>query len=1095
MFDLKEEILDDLHKLNDIRERAKELRERGLRSLKKIKDLSPNCQPSTDEHAWKNEEMSKEEIKELKKYLENWTCSSNNVEVSLLVKAQNHQNLSENEEYNENAEAGSDLSAKLENINLEDLFPSSDNSNSVLADPIIDLTSTVPVLLAARALQALTTRSKTVFSKASMFCYFRIIHELYSAAPPDSAPDWIIGAARAGTDGRTSAFITSECIRAVFAFEDAIRRTSEYFEQTLAFYRKYWQLKTMLENVGIMKGDTVEIENDIPEHPLRKWADQEIERMYLDWYISTNQRNGAIALYYEDEDQKERDEKSDRNLFSVRGEINISSVGKAFSDLQTRLKKTIERALGTAPEETKENEQAAPAIAGIRLAHQEIKTWIKKMKGKPSRTKVKLLDAHSMALSVIETIHANAEKKCYRECQKRSITIEYLLEYLLKQFKSYPNDIHQRLEPTKRYVRAVLDHELAIAHSRKRFDAGELVFAATAYGTAMKWPEKDEKLIEACKFLTEDLPESGRLVTNQPFHATKQGYKLMPIGCEMTRHFAKLMHRTQYEFKPGIAEKMLNIFTGEQLLPHKANDEYVGWNFENAPKINHPSVWVTAVSVQALDRIVRMLNDRINEIVFKHFKVIKPKNSYANLSLNDLFYPGHGLTRYNSAEESTGENFISIAICLEQMRAHVMRASLPDKYKGKVFSAIFYGPPGTGKTSLLEALARSSKMPLLMLSPSDLIVQGREQLEGRARAVFDALSMLSQTVILLDEFEPVLGRREPKEGDQQGSGKNTGDLIEAAKAIREGETSMLNFLLTGMLPKLVSLHEAAKKQSLVYCLATNRLEKIDDAAKRSGRFDVHQGIYKPDPVARAGTFLFNLHLVAENRGYKLSRLLSEPSNRVAEKFAEIIAASANENAGELSRRLIKPPKLEIAKDGINDKRWLSFNYILEKDVDNQLEKEIMSRIRKNYDNFKEMEKELNNMKNRLDENERREREGLLHFEKHLNERVKNLNEETLKNFLKNFLTPDNNKIMLCERCGGPKSKKLDVWYEKFGGKRFMVKDVEIAFCERSECKGRSCDPETRNKMREMIRTRYKEAEEKTERKDIYIISFLNQKRL
>jgi hypothetical protein len=64
---------------------------------------------------------------------------------------------------------------------------------------------------------------------------------------------------------------------------------------------------------------------------------------------------------------------------------------------------------------------------------------------------------------------------------------------------------------------------------------------------------------------------------------------------------------------------------------------------------------------------------------------------------------------------------------------------------------------------------------------------------------------------------------------------------------------MFTFLTPSMLPKLTRLHEAAEEQSVVYCLVTNHLEKIDDAAIREGRFDQRIGIYHPDLLSRAGS--------------------------------------------------------------------------------------------------------------------------------------------------------------------------------------------------------------------------------------------------
>ncbi len=358
---------------------------------------------------------------------------------------------------------------------------------------------------------------------------------------------------------------------------------------------------------------------------------------------------------------------------------------------------------------------------------------------------------------------------------------------------------------------------------------------------------------------------------------------------------------------------------------------------------------------------------------------------------------------------STGSSLkkrLSIGIRLQQMRAHVMRASLPTKYKvdqagnkEKAYSAILYGPPGTGKTSLLQALALSSNVPLVMLSPSDLVVQGQEQLEGRAKAVFAALSMLSQTVILLDEFEPILRRRGPKSslrGKQKPEAKRDGELSEVAKLIRDGSASMLQFLLTGMLPKLVSLHEAAEEQSLVYCLATNHMEEIDEAAKRSGRFDIHQPIFNPDPISRAGTFLFRLLPIAKYLNQNVFFSASDKDRQLV--LAKIIAATVNESAGELSRKFFRAPKLDKSNALLfEDRKRSFFAHILGEGLDPE---DFYKKLRDMMDrNFHEMEREFEEAKARLDEDndEMLEHEWLFGSEKRIRSEAENVNTGDLLN--------------------------------------------------------------------------------------------------
>jgi DNA polymerase III delta prime subunit len=371
---------------------------------------------------------------------------------------------------------------------------------------------------------------------------------------------------------------------------------------------------------------------------------------------------------------------------------------------------------------------------------------------------------------------------------------------------------------------------------------------------------------------------------------------MLPIGCEMTRGLAQLLQKTNYEFEPKLVRRMLNIFEERLIEISSVNqsdkNKRVAWNFDGSPDPNKPCLWVTAVSVLAIDRVVRMLNERINSIIFKYFEVIRPEKPHSTLTLNDLVYPDHGFSEYHEPRQ------LSMALRLEQMRAHAMRVTLPKMYqdergeKERVFSAIFYGPPGTGKTTLVEALALSGNAPLIRLSPSDLVVQGPAAIEGRARTVFEALSMLTQVVIILDEFEDVVGWREQPDDQKQ-----------------KNEAEIFGFLRTGMLPKLVKLHDSARKQSIVYCLATNYLSKIDPAAKRKGRFDLHLPVYDPDPMSRAGALLYRLWRVAR-RLNKAKDFRLEPTGMTA-RFIEVVGVTSNTHASRLAEDYLRLPRWEI----------------------------------------------------------------------------------------------------------------------------------------------------------------------------------------
>jgi hypothetical protein len=92
--------------------------------------------------------------------------------------------------------------------------------------------------------------------------------------------------------------------------------------------------------------------------------------------------------------------------------------------------------------------------------------------------------------------------------------------------------------------------------------------------------------------------------------------------------------------------------------------------------------------------------------------------------------------------------------------------------------------------------------------------------------------LLTRVVILFDEFDPVLWRRDP--------GTRPKDVFA--------------FLIPGMLPKLRMLYKTAERRSAAYVLITNLIGSLDEPTIREGRFDEKIGIYPPDLLSRCGRF-------------------------------------------------------------------------------------------------------------------------------------------------------------------------------------------------------------------------------------------------
>jgi hypothetical protein len=243
------------------------------------------------------------------------------------------------------------------------------------------------------------------------------------------------------------------------------------------------------------------------------------------------------------------------------------------------------------------------------------------------------------------------------------------------------------------------------------------------------------------------------------------------------------------------------------------------WRHEDAAPDAVGQLWISGENCAAAAAISQCIDRIVNDRVCEEFRTRSWEELDRNIDLDSIMYPDHGLYHVRVEQRC-------LALELQEIRSNLLEAS------GGLCSMVLYGPPGTGKTTLVEALARSAKVRFLELTPSDLLVEGEQNLEARAREVFELLTLLRDAVILFDEFDSVVRRRNP-------------DAV-------PGGNGALDFLTPGMLPKLKALRGAARSQRLAFFLCTNLVHQIDEAAIREGRFDRQRGVFPPDLLSRTG---------------------------------------------------------------------------------------------------------------------------------------------------------------------------------------------------------------------------------------------------
>jgi hypothetical protein len=444
--------------------------------------------------------------------------------------------------------------------------------------------------------------------------------------------------------------------------------------------------------------------------------------------------------------------------------------------------------------------------------------------------------------------------------KKSQVHVE--LQQLAIPFSTVSRGIRDLLEPVARYMRGRLYEALFEARSSHLGSgAQDLAFATSTVGSVDGgWT--NEIFSEALELMSSHLDQNGHLGSATPFQFSADMVRIT-VNAHALMAMAHVWEQVAAFPSISVVERMVSFFS-ETARHHRPSDTAT-WCVSDTTAAARPSPWLSALSVLSLHRVVRMLDRRINERVRSHFP---SRSNEVPPAIDDLMCTDIGVSAVQDGPMATE--------MLERMRAQLLGRRVR-KAVGteKMCSLILHGPPGTGKTTLPEALARSARVPLIVVTPSDLLTQGLEGIERQTGAVMSALSTLTEAVILFDEFDSILHKRE--------------DAAESARA-----SSILDFMTGGMLPRLAQLHRAAIKNSLAYFLATNYLDRIEEAAVRPGRFDDKIAILYPDVPSRICRLVAQLKRWLKRRNVanwalrRNARLLRDPRfhHRVALLVAE-----------------------------------------------------------------------------------------------------------------------------------------------------------------------------------------------------------------
>ena len=150
---------------------------------------------------------------------------------------------------------------------------------------------------------------------------------------------------------------------------------------------------------------------------------------------------------------------------------------------------------------------------------------------------------------------------------------------------------------------------------------------------------------------------------------------------------------------------------------------------------------------------------------------------------------------------------------------------------------LLVGPPGTGKTLLAKAVAGEAGVPFFSISGSDFVEMFVGVGASRVRDLFEEAKKNAPCIVFIDEIDAVARRR----GTGMGGGHDE----------REQTLNQM----------LVEMDGFGVNEGIIIMAATNRVDILDPAIMRPGRFDRKIHVGRPDIGGREEI----LHVHAENK--------------------------------------------------------------------------------------------------------------------------------------------------------------------------------------------------------------------------------------
>ena len=330
---------------------------------------------------------------------------------------------------------------------------------------------------------------------------------------------------------------------------------------------------------------------------------------------------------------------------------------------------------------------------------------------------------------------------------------------------------------------------------------------------------------------------------------------------EIGKVFIRFQDQSLEEVEKGTQARAFQIPVGtmdsdiQKALTDLLDSKGIAWGFDNGP--SDWQFYILLIMILALPAILL-------------FILMLRRIGGAGSAL--AFGRSRGRVYAQEEMDVTFNDVAGIDEAVEELKEVVEFLKSPQKYQalgGRIPKGVLLvGPPGTGKTLLAKAVAGEADVPFISLSGSDFVEMFVGVGAARVRDMFQQAAQRSPCIIFIDELD-ALGKA--RSGGTPGS--------------HDEREQTLNALL-------VEMDGFGSDQSVIVMAATNRIDVLDPALLRPGRFDRHVMVDRPDIRGREQILKVHSTKVKIDETVDLARVARLTAGFVGADLANLVNEAA-----------------------------------------------------------------------------------------------------------------------------------------------------------------------------------------------------------